>query len=96
MLFIAKKKSFIIDKSGGNPSKSTNKGHLLWTRLHEKIHLDNGFHQLILNYLSLFSFNEYIAWVAGGDTILKTQDSGKTWKLIQIPSSNEATSVALI
>ena len=42
------------------------------------------------NYLSLFSFNENIAWVAGGDTILKTQDDGKTWKTIQIPSSNEA------
>jgi hypothetical protein len=34
-----------MDKSGGNPSKSTKKGQISWTRLHEKLHLDNGFHQ---------------------------------------------------
>lgn len=34
-----------MEIDGGNPSKSTNKGLNIWTRLHEKLHLDNGFHQ---------------------------------------------------
>ena len=33
------------DIVGGNPSKSKNKGPIEWTRLHQKLHLDNGFHQ---------------------------------------------------
>lgn len=45
-LYEANKKSFIIDWSGDFPSKSNYKGLNIWTRIHEKLHLSNGFHPL--------------------------------------------------